>query len=97
MKAERERDPNRHIQNKSRVRPRQKGKFCKKGQDFVSITRVQAPADGRFSSFEIPAVNPGPGASLSREQEDDDEGDGSDSTSRHPAGSDNSYGSDGEH
>lgn len=104
MKAERRRDPNWHLKNKSRVRPRQRGKFCKKGKDFVSITRVQAPAsDGRLSSCEIRVLQgpppPPEGRDLSCELEEDDydvdEGDdSSESTPRPPAGSDRSYDSD---
>lgn len=53
--AMRENDPNRKEQNKARERPRNKGKFNKKGPDFVSITDVQKRGNSRSSSGELPA------------------------------------------
>ena len=55
MQQERDNDPERELQKKSRQRPRQRGKFCKKGQDFISITQVQAAGDARSFSGEVPA------------------------------------------
>ena len=57
VKAERDQDPNRMIQNQSRMRPRKRGKFCKKGPDYIAITRVQASSN-RSISGEIPVRDP---------------------------------------
>lgn len=57
VKAAREQDPARELQNKSRERPRENGKFKKARPDFVSITAVQSPNDGgRTVSAEVPVV-----------------------------------------
>lgn len=45
VKAAREQDPARSAQNKSRERPRQRGKFVKAQPDYVSITDLQARSD----------------------------------------------------
>lgn len=55
MQQERDNDPERELQKKSRQRPRYRGKFRKTGQDFVSITKVQTAGDGRSFSGEVPA------------------------------------------
>lgn len=57
VKAERDQDPNRMIQNQSRMRPRKRGKFCKKGPDYIAITRVQASSN-RSISGEMPIREP---------------------------------------
>ena len=57
MKAERDQDPNRQIQNQSRMRPRKRGKFCKNAPDFIAITRVQASSN-RSISGEMPVRDP---------------------------------------
>lgn len=54
---EREQDPNRQIQNQSRMRPRKRGKFCKNAPDFIAITRVQASSN-RSISGEMPMRDP---------------------------------------
>ena len=64
----RENDPNRKEQNKARERPRDKGKFNKKGPDFVSITVMQkrGTSSSRSSSSELRATTPPPPAGQSR-------------------------------
>ena len=57
VKAERDQDPNRQIQNQSRMRPRKRGKFCKNAPDFIAITRVQASSN-RSISGEMPVRDP---------------------------------------
>ncbi len=61
-------DPNREAQNKARERPRDVGKFKKKGPDFVSITDLQKRGNSRSSSGELPvrATTPPPPAGQDR-------------------------------
>ncbi|CAB1108880.1 unnamed protein product [Ectocarpus sp. CCAP 1310/34] len=54
VKAMRENDPNRKEQNKARERPREGGKFQKKGKDFVSVKELQRAGDNRSVSGELP-------------------------------------------
>lgn len=54
VKAMRENDPNRKEQNKARERPRDGGKFRKKGKDFVSVKELQRAGDNRSVSNELP-------------------------------------------
>ncbi|CAN0375822.1 unnamed protein product [Ectocarpus sp. 12 AP-2014] len=54
VKAMRENDPNRKEQNKARERPRNGGKFQKKGKDFVSVKELQRAGDNRSVSGELP-------------------------------------------